>query len=291
MNSRVAVTGASGFVGTEVVAALVEDFTVRAVVRDDDARDPLAQESVRADVAHLGSLEAAFHDCDAVVHLVAIIKEKGSATFEGVIAEGTRNVTRACSKKGVKKIVYVSALGTGPNAPGGYFQAKWAAERFVVESGCDFVILRPSIIVGKGDDFVNRFAGHFAPLPDDGATTFQPVFVKDVAEIIRMSLLNPDILGVFEVGGPEVLSLRQMINTAEKVRGQTAAHPSIPLGLARLGAKLAFDPLLKLGLDMPTGSDALDMLSSPNVCGQDEWEKMKRTFPIKLTPFERAVIE
>lgn len=284
------VTGASGFLGRASVRQLAADsFIVRAAIRG-EARACTSQEKIRADVADVESLRLACQDCSFGIHLVGIIQEKGDATFEKVIADGTRNFATACNETGVKKLVYISALGTGANATSKYFQAKFHAEQSVINSGVPYVIFRPSVIVGPGDDFVNRFAGNFSPLPDNGASKFQPVYVGDVAKFISRALTNPAV-GTFEIGGPDVLTLRQMIETAETVKGKKAMHPSIPLGLAKVGAKLVFDPLIKLGFAMPAGSDALVMLETPNVCSPGELERSVDTFGVPLTPYARAVIE
>ena len=286
MPRRVLVTGASGFVGTATVERLAKDgFTVRAMVRS-PRKVPHAQENVVGDVSDPASLRNAATDCDVVIHLVAIIKEIKDATFDKVIAEGTRNVVEAATH--AKRIVYVSALGTGPDAKGGYYESKWKAEEAVRASGKPYTILRPSTIFGPGDEFVNQFAGKFVPLPDGGSTKFQPVHVKDIAEMLSCAaLMNID--GVFEVGGPDVLSLREMIEIAEKKRGKKAWHPSIPLGLAKVGAKLVFDPLLKLGANMPAGSAALTMLEHDNVCDPREMRRTHAAFGIDPRPFAANV--
>ena len=286
MPRRVLVTGASGFVGKTTVERLAKDgFTVRAMVRS-PRKVPRAQENVVGDVSDPASLHKAATDCDVVIHLVAIIKEIKGATFDKVIAEGTRNVVEAATD--AKRIVYVSALGTGPDARGGYYEAKWKAEEAVRESGKPYTILRPSTIFGPGDEFVNQFAGKFVPLPAGGSTKFQPVHVRDIAEMLSCAALR-DIDGVFEVGGPDVFTLRQMIDIAEKKLGKKAWHPSIPLGLAKLGAKLVFDPLLKLGVNMPAGSGALAMLDQDNVCDPREIRRTHAAFGIDPRPFADTV--
>jgi NADH dehydrogenase len=286
MPRRVLVTGASGFVGTATVERLAKDgFKVRAMVRA-PRKVPHAHENVVGDVSDLGSLRDATIECDVVIHLVAIIKEVKGATFDKVIGEGTRNIVEAAAD--AKRIIYISALGTGPSAKGEYYQAKWKAEEAIRASGKPHTILRPSIIFGPGDEFVNQFAGKFVPLPAGGITKLQPVHVRDVAEILSCSALQ-NIDGAFEVGGPDVLTLRKMIDIAERKYGKKAWHPSIPLGLAKLGAKLVFDPLLRLGINMPAGSGALAMLEQDNVCDTRELRRTHAAFGIDPRSFADTV--
>ena len=280
------VTGASGFVGKATVERLAKDgFTVRAMVRS-PGKVPHAAENVVGDVSEPSSLRIAATDCDVIVHLVAIIKEVKDSTFEKVIAQGSRNVVEAAED--AQRLVYISALGVGPEAQGGYYESKWKAEEAVRGSGKPFTILRPSIIYGPGDEFVNQFAGKFVPLPAGGSTKFQPIHVQDIAEMLSCASLK-NIDGVFEVGGPDVLSLRQMIAMAEQKRGKKAWHPSVPLGLAKLGTKLIFDPLLKLGANMPAGSGALAMLEHDNVCDPRELRRTHAAFGIEPRSFAANV--
>lgn len=289
MVQRVAVTGASGFVGSATVSRLRQDGQiVRAILRSGHSPMAEANENVVADVANAASLSEAFLDCDAVIHLVAIIKEKGSSTFEGVIAEGTENVVKACRSRGVARLVYVSALGTGEKARGKYYAAKRRAEEAVIGSGIPYVILRPSLIIGEGDAFLDQFAGKSVPLPANGSTRFQPVCVQDVACMLSMAASSP-AEGTYEVGGPAVLSLRQMVETAERKHGRRGWHPGVPLGLVKFVARLVFDPLLRAGKEMPTGSDALAMLDRPNVCSPGELERTLEVLPVSLARFEDCV--
>ena len=286
MSRRVLVTGAAGFLGRAAVKALADcGFKVRAAVRQPIRVEGAAEHCV-ADVNDQHSLDLAAEDCDDIVHLVAIIKALGNATFDNVIAQGTANVVSA--SKAAKHFVYVSSLGTKPGAQGDYYQAKWLAEEAVRASGIPFTILRPSTLYGEGDEFINQFVGKSVPYPDGGTTKFQPVHVDDVAEVIA-SATKQKSEGVYEVGGPDVLTLREMITLAENKANKPGYHPSVPLGLAKLGARLLFDPLLRLGLNMPAGSDALSMLAQDNVCAPGELERTTKAFGVAPRRFREAI--
>lgn len=286
MRRRVLVTGATGFVGKAVVERLATaGFTVRAAVRS-PSLVPHAKEHIVADVSDVKSLRTAVSDCDSIIHLVAIIKEIGKDTFQKVIAQGTRNLLEAAT--GIERFVYVSALGAEPEAPGDYYRAKWQAEEAIRDTRLPHTILRPSIIHGRGDAFISQFAGKPAPLPADGQTKFQPVHVTDVAEILSRAALQ-DADGVFELGGPDVLTLRQMIDIVEEKRGKKAWHPAVPLGLAKVVAKLVFDPLLKLGANMPASSAAMEMLERDNICAPGQLDRTISTFGTSLKPFAESV--
>src|SRR5579859_5313023 len=190
---KVFVTGASGFVGEEIVRQLhAAGHSIRILARQ--PRSPRAQEAAseyRAEI-HPGnvldadSLRGGLKDCEAVIHLVGIISEIGRNTFENVHTQGTKNMVAAAREAGVKRFAQMSALGTRPDAVSRYHQSKWVAEEIVRGSGLDWTIFRPSIIYGPKDHFVNLFArlARFSPvLPiiGRGDWKLQPVPVGDVA--------------------------------------------------------------------------------------------------------------
>src|SRR5260370_171617 len=161
---RVFITGARGFVGGGVVQALRADgHVVRCLVRR--GSEPLlkglgAVERVEGDVLIRRTLDVAVAGCDAVIHLVGIIRERPALaeTFERLHVDATLNVLAAASGAGVRRVLHMSALGTRPGARARYHQTKWRAEEAVRSSGLDWTIFRPSIVYGHGDGFVTGLA-------------------------------------------------------------------------------------------------------------------------------------
>ncbi len=190
------VTGASGFVGRHVTRDLVAGGArVRALVRSARGASALEDvdcELVRGDVTDPASLRAAARGVRAIVHLVAII-EGSPATFERVMAAGTGNLVEAAREGGVRRIVLMSALGTGPGATVPYFRAKWAAEQAVASSGVERVVLRPSFVFGADGGALPRFLrlarlAPVTPVLGPGTQRVQPIWIDDVVRAVRLAV-------------------------------------------------------------------------------------------------------
>ena len=280
---RVLVTGGTGFVGTYVVNGLLQRRHAVAVL----ARNPQktrnrysrAVETVPGDVLDAASLAHAVAGSDAVVHLVGIIHERGSQTFDRMHREGTQNVVQAAENAGVRRYLHMSAMGSSEDAPSEYGRTKAAGERAVRASRLDWTIFRPSIIFGPGDGFVSllepivRRNPGFIPVIGPGTTKFQPVSIHDVARVFADALEKPETLGrSFEVGGPDVLTLDDIereIAAAIGKPGKPLIH--LPLWYGRLLARV-FESLARKGiLDAPPLTrDQLRSLSRDNVADISE---------------------
>jgi NADH dehydrogenase len=232
---------------------------------------PGGVETVTADVVTGDGLERALQGVERVAHLVAVIVERGPQTFDAVIRGGTERLAEAARAAGVRKVVYVSAIGADPDPRFPYWAAKWGAEQAVIGSGLTYTILRPSIVFGPGDEFFNRLAGlvrwnPVVPVAGDGKTRFQPIWVEDLAACIAACLDDGAHDGrIIEVGGPEQLTYEEMLDTVRRELGKRRLSVHVPLPLVRLAAG-AMEALIP---QPPVTRHQLAMLAKDSIAESD----------------------
>ena len=202
------------------------------------------------------SLLAAANGTDAVINLVGILSPSGRQTFNAVQDEGARHVAEAARAAGVKVFVHMSAIGADAASPSVYARTKAAGEAAVKEVILAAVILRPSVVFGPEDEFFNRFAAlarlsPVLPLIDGGRTQFQPVFVGDLAKAVVAALTGKAQAGaVYELGGPEILSMKEVMERVLTYTMRKRMLVTLPFPLAKLqGAMLQLLPNPPLTLD------------------------------------------
>jgi NADH dehydrogenase len=260
----ITIYGGSGFIGRHVVRALAKTGArMRVAVRRPDLAGHLQPlggvgqiSAVQANVRFPDSLLAPARGADAVINLVGILAPSGKQTFRSVQDEGARHVAEAAREAGAKALVHISAIGADANSPSAYARTKAAGEAAVKEVFPDAVILRPSVVFGPEDEFFNRFAAlarisPVLPLVGGGKTHFQPVFAGDVAKAVIAALTGRAQAGaVYELGGPEVLTMKEVM---ERVLAYTMRKRwliTLPFPLAKLqGAILQLLPNPPLTLD------------------------------------------
>ncbi len=289
----VAVAGGTGFVGGAIAAELHRrgDRVVVISHRGEAARGGLPDtvEIRLGDVATGDGLGAALAGVDALVIALAFKNSpmespRRGQTFEAVDAGGTERLVGAARSAGVGRLAYISGAGAAPDAPRHWFRAKWRAEEAVRGSGLTWTIIRPTWIYGPGDVSLNRFIGFarrlpVVPLTNAGGQRLAPVFVDDAARLAADSLTAEAAAGAtFELGGPEVLTMRQIVATALRVAG--LRRPILPGPTPLL--KLAAWPLSKLP-EPPLTPDAVDFINQPAVV--DIGPLLER-MPRRLTPME-----
>ncbi len=235
------VTGGSGFIGRRLVSRLVDSgHEARVLARGQRRADlPSAVGTAQGNVVRGDGLPEAMNGVRKIVHLVAIIREAGHQTFEAVIWRGTERTLEAAKVAAVKKFVYVSAIGAQDNPTYPYLHAKWQAERAVMRSGLNYTILRPSIVFGEGDEFINALAGlvrynPVVPVAGDGKAKFQPIWVEDLVTCIVACLDEGAHDGqTLEVGGPEHLTYDEILDAVKETLGKSRAKVHVPLAVMR----------------------------------------------------------
>jgi NADH dehydrogenase len=247
---NVLVVGGSGFIGTALCRELSErGHEVTALSRSpDDADLPADVESAMGDVTAYDSIEAHFEGRDAVVNLVALsplFKPSGGDEMHDVVHRGgTENCVKAAEAYGVERFVQMSALGADPNGQTAYIRAKGAAEQIVEASSLDWVTFRPSVVFGDGGEFV-PFTKKLAPpyvtaLPGGGKTRFQPVHVDDIVPMLADAVEDEAHVGnVYEIGGPEKLTLAEVARLAHRAEGRPVNVVPVPMALAGVGLSVA----------------------------------------------------
>lgn len=270
------VFGGSGFIGRYVVQRLAQrDYVVRVAVRDPAGARFLQTQGrvgqivpLAASLADEAAVARAVADAGLVVNLVGILHERRRGDFRRVHAEGAGRVARLSAAAGVERLVHVSAIGADPASPSAYGSSKGEGEQAVRAAFPAAVILRPSIVFGPEDQFFNRFAALSRQLPFMpvimGGTRFQPVYVGDVADAVVAAAEREDAPGrIYELGGPRVLTFRELLRFVLDVTGQRKPMVDIPLGLARLQAW--FGEFLP---NPPLTRDQLLMLQRDNVVAE-----------------------
>jgi uncharacterized protein YbjT (DUF2867 family) len=263
IDTLVTVFGGSGFLGRHVVRALVKrDYRVRVAVRRPELAghlQPLGRvgqiHAVQANLRYPASITAAMRDASIAVNLVGILTESGAQTFDAVQAQGAGAIAQAASAVGAR-MVHVSAIGANANSESRYARAKAAGEQAVLEAVPSATIMRPSVVFGPEDLFTNRFAGlaRMSPVvPLFGADTrMQPVYVGDVATAVANAVDGKTQAGAtYELGGPEVLTMREIIEIILATIERKRVLLPVPFGIAKLQAMaLQFAPgALKLTPD------------------------------------------
>ena len=277
LDTLVTVFGGSGFVGRNVVRALAKrDYRIRVAVRRPELAghlQPLGRvgqiHTVQANLRYPESVAAALRDSHVAINLVGILTESGAQTFEAVQAEGAANVAKAAAAAGAR-LVHVSAIGADAESTASYARAKAAGEAAALAAVPEAVIMRPSVVFGPEDQFTNLFAGlarisPFLPLIGGGETKMQPVYVGDVATAVADAVDGKAQAGAtYELGGPEVLSFREILKIILDITDRDRALLPLPFGLARLqAALLQFAPgPLKLT------PDQVELLRSDNVVSE-----------------------
>ena len=251
LDTLVTVFGGSGFLGRSVVRALAKrDYRVRVAVRRPELAghlQPLGRvgqiHAVQANLRYPMSVEAAMRDSHAAINLVGILTESGEQTFEAVQGSGAGRVAKAASAVGAR-MVHVSAIGADENSASRYARSKAAGERAVLAAAPAATILRPSVVFGPEDQFSNRFAAlarvsPFLPLIGGGLTKLQPVYVGDVATAVADAVDGKAKQGaVYELGGPEVLTMREIMGIILAIIERRRMMISLPFWLTKLQARL-----------------------------------------------------
>jgi NADH dehydrogenase len=282
----VTVFGGSGFVGRHVVGALARDgWRVRVACRRPDLAfflQPLGGPGqvmpVQANLRDAASVAAALRDADAAVNLVGILAEGGKQKFAAIHAEGARAVAQAVKAAGISNFVHISAIGADAGSASAYARTKAQGEAAVFEAVPEAVILRPSVIFGPEDDFLNRFgtmARYFPIIPIVGAKTkFQPVYVGDVARAVALALAGKATKGAtYELGGPEVKTFEQLVDYVLAVAERDRHVAKLSFGTGKLVAAITqLFATLSLGLFpklLTMTGDQVELLKRDNVVSED----------------------
>ena len=266
----ICIFGGGGFVGRYMAQALLERGA-RLRIAERNIKNamhikPLGNlgqtQFVSADVTRKDSVVRAVHGCDAVVNLVGVLK----GDFTRVHVDGARHVAEAAAAAGCRSLLHLSAIGADSESPSAYGRSKAEGEQAVLQAFPAAIILRPSIIFGREDQFINRFAAMISILPVvpviGSATRFQPIFVGDVADVAAEALSHPELYAgqTFELGGPEIISMGDLNRRIAALTGRERTFVEVPDFAAKLMASL-----LGPFPGAPITTDQYRMLQSDNI--------------------------
>jgi uncharacterized protein YbjT (DUF2867 family) len=286
---KIVVVGGTGFLGRHIARALLDaghDVTVLGRHPESVSEIPLlaGASAARGDVTDVQSLEGTLEGADAVVMTVTFpnypmeLPRKG-LTFERYEGDGSANLVAEARRAGVPRFLYISGAGADPASDKTWYRAKGLAERSIKSSGIDYVIIRPSWIYGPEDKSVNKIATMVKLLPvvprlGVRPQRIQPLFVDDLATAVEHAFARDDAWNqTFEIGGPEVMTMNDVIHTIAEVLGMKRAVLPVPLWLAKLGTAplvlLPTPPMTPGGVEFATQDGLVDLRATTRVLGVD----------------------
>lgn len=290
----VVVTGASGLVGTRLCTQLVESgWKVRAVVRDTakaaQRLGHLQLEMRVGDIRDPDAMRAALKEAGSLVHLAAIAIEKRGESYSTSNTEATRILLGAAKSESVERIVYMSQNGSDSASPFPFLRSKGIAQDLVTESSANWTVLRPSVIFGPDDEFVNvlarlvRLSPIVFPVPGGGTARFQPVAVSDVVQaVIKCLESDSTIRHIYDIGGSTPITLRQMTERILVAMGTSRILVGVPVGAIR--------PLVALAQSLlpnpPVTTGLLDLLAMDNVIERNDLQDELGIAPVPFAPEE-----
>lgn len=284
MQKLVTIYGGSGFVGRQIARQMAQrGWRVRVAVRRPDEAlfvrtyGAVGQvEPVLCNIRDDESVRLAMHGAEAVVNCVGILVREGRNSFDAVQDDGAERVARISADLGIARMVHISAIGADEDSHSNYAASKGRGETAVLAARPDAMILRPSVIFGPGDGFYNKFAAmtRFGPLMaiTGGKTKMQPVYVEDVALAAVKGATGEAAPGIYELGGPEVLTLRQVVAQILKVVDRRRMVINLPFWIAAMmGVLLDFAQWITGGLftNRILTCDQVRLLLDDNVVAED----------------------
>lgn len=292
---RVLVTGGTGVVGRATVNALLaRGHDVRLFSRNaqDDVKEwPHRAEAFPGDVSNEVEVRGAADDCEAIIHLTAIIAESPpDVTFEKVNVGGTRHLVREAERAGVKRFVYVSSLGAD-RGESPYHQSKLRGEEIARTFDGAWIIVRLGNVYGTGDEQISLILRMVRTLPAvpviaTGDKPFQPIWADDAGEVLAIAAERNDLAGrVLELAGPEQTTFDDVVARISRITKRDPVHLPVPIPVASMALRAAS----ALGVDLPVDSGQLTMLSEGNVVTSPEGNALTTVFGLRGTRLDEGL--
>ena len=289
---RIVVAGGSGLLGREITRQLLDAGHEVAVLSRSATSAESGATGLRGDVTEPASLEGKLAGADAVVDAVQfpnspIEDPKKGRTFERFDLGGTKNLVNASRAQGVGQFVGLSGVGAAEDARYHWLRFKWQEEEHIRASGIGYTIFRPSWVYGPRDASLNRFLGFarflpFVPVIGNGKTRINPLFVNDLAQHVTAAIDNKQALGrIFEIGGPQVLTMDEVVRTALRVSGKRRLLLHQPAGLMKAVASV-----VQHVPGRPLTPGAIDFITMDGVA---DITALVGTFGLPLTPLEQGL--
>ena len=273
ISTRVAVTGANGFVGKNVRKFLYKNkVNVLGISRKNFVKYP-TETKIQSKNLLEQRLQKKLKNYDALIHLIGIGIESSGSTFKQINVNLTKNAIKLCKKSGIKKIIYISGLGVSKDSTSNYFASKYKAEREIISSGLDYTIFRASYIIGKTDHLTRSLSKQMKKgtivIPGSGKYRLQPIFVEDVAKIILESILEKKFSNkILDLVGPRKISFEDFVKLFSK---------NTKVKLKKINLKNAYN-------EGTYSSESLDLLIGDYTSDMTQLQKLAS---VKLTPVEK----